>query len=261
MSADNIRFIHITDGVLSQEQVSALAAISDYTHRDHHLLPASVASLEQSYLAGKAILALSPEGAWAGFIRLSPLFDNSLKYKLAAEYRGIHAIPDVYEMGTAVTNPELRQNGVSGEARYKLLLNNQELIQGGGLVMGTTKDAIVLHILQNKLGPRLGLNFSFTRHPNLSMLEALTCVCEHPVGQGVHISETCTQRVEPQNIVLIENIVEQIKSGAKVQGTEKGCCLYVHDIQRAVSINQSLLNVFGSQQNFIDALRSIRYYE
>lgn len=212
------------------------------------LLPTSIDSLRRSYDNGLGIALVTKEGDAVGFLRFSQLLGAREKEQLGLPVD----FPDVLEIGSAYINPSHR-GGLYARFRGVALEHILERMQKGEvLVLGTTKTAKVLHANRHALD--LGLQFEELVHTDLDGIAALTCVCTGDFGSGRQFGSGCPRRVTHQQL-------ENIHTIASEQGGKIPCTMYVSDGALARRIDVQIINIFGSYENWIQALGRNGHYE
>lgn len=225
-----------------------LSSLHQIMQRESALLPTSVATMQQKYELGHAIILTNEAGDPVGYLGFTPLIDEDAKRSLGLP----DDFPNVWEIGSAIVHPSYRGGVYRAFRSAALELVLKEMKEKRMLILGTTKVDSVLHT--NRHAPEdLGITFTQLVHTDLDAIAALTCVCHGTFGRGRQNSSFCPRRVTKDQLPNLDRL-------ASVKYGKIPCTMYVSDISLAMQMNDFLLDKFGNVDNWIKSLHNNGHY-
>lgn len=222
-------------------------------HEPKTLLQPTLVSMEASFRDGKAV-ALMKDNEAVGYVRFTPLLDAEKKENLDLPER----IPEIYETGTAIILRSERGNKYYPKMRTELIkMAADDIKKGKILVLGTTKNPRVVESLDDAIN-HTGISFRIVQRNLYSSVMAHTCVCEGSFGNGYQFGTSCHKEPTVQQLIQITNHKwdEVVKEDGEIP-----CTIYVSDLELARRTEAELLELFGTRQAVVDALKGQGQYD
>lgn len=251
MNISELRTIHASE----RAQVG-LNRIRDVIAGEPTMLHPDVSGLQESYRKGLAV-ALVHEGddEAVGLARFIPLLDKQLIHGL-----GLGEFPQIWELGSVIIDLPYRGKGHASNLNNALISSAQDEMQDGNLlVLGTTKTARMLGSLH--AASSLGFNFHAGSHAEFPMIAPFTCVCVPDFGEGFQLTPDCSQRIQENQLIALEEIKEGQHKTEKIP-----CSMFISDRDLARDVNDRLQDRFSQgevspQLLLVSALIKHGYYE
>lgn len=253
----NAPAIAALDICMTRGRIPDLREIHSVMRHEKNMLHPPIGEIVRSFADGLACVLVDGEGSKeraVGYYRFIPLMDGGLKERLGLPID----FPDIWEMGSAVILPEYRGHHLARLLSDTLLgsqaarIRNHEL-----LILGTTKTIKVVRIHEHALrGGSDELSFHICRHTDFSNIAALTCVCEGPMGTGMHLDYECSRRADTGAVESIRR--SELSELPAARGPDIACVMYVSSRELAESINRRLGAQFDGL--FASKLKEIGYY-
>lgn len=246
-----LRTIHTND----RAQIG-LNRIRDVIASEPTMLHPDVAGLQESYRKGLAVaLVHEGDGEAVGLARFIPLLDEKLSQNL-----GLNDFPQIWELGSVIIDHPYRGQGHASNLNNALISSAQEEMRDGKLlILGTTKTARMLGSLH--AASSLGFDFHAGSHAEFPMIAPFTCVCVPDFGEGFQLTPDCSQRIQENQLIALE----EIKDGQ--HKTEKiPCSMFISDRDLARGVNDRLQDRFSEdgispQLALVRSLINRGYYE